>query len=300
MSKFTIIFLVVILVGIVIGLAISYRMIKAQRHLATAQGRLAGAYKNAEDLTAYLDKIYPTRMVFLHHSVGHGFMYRGGLRDSLLDAGVVARSCTYGDEIGQETDICHWLPKFRNDMDRIIDFKAHPDKYYGGTAGNDIIMFKSCFPNSNIVADGAAPGDPTSIERTISNYKATFEGLKKEITKYPEKLFIYITAPANTPGATTPENAARAREFNTWLVEKFLPAYREETGLDNFAVYDLFGFLAADDNFLRSEYRQSHPQDSHPNDIGKQAIAADFMKSFRPLWTAWQENHGAVETPDGA
>ena len=289
MNKFTIVLIILIVLGIAIGMYISYKMIKAQRALASAQSHLEGAWFVSEGLIGYLDRLYPTHLVFLHHSVGNGIMYTGGLRDSLLNLGVVARSCTYGDEIGQNTDMNHWLNKFKNDMPRIFSFRAHPDKYYDDGTANDIIMFKSCFPNSNIIGEGTAPGDPNSPEKTITNYKAVFEGLKTEFAKYPKKLFVYVTAPPNVPGATTPENAARARTFNTWLVEEYLPAYKSETGLDNFYIYDLFGFLTGPDNMLKPEYRGSHPQDSHPNTAGKKAAAKAFIEFFKPVLEAYKQ-----------
>ncbi|MEZ5358253.1 MAG: hypothetical protein R3F48_05430 [Candidatus Zixiibacteriota bacterium] len=292
MSKVTIILLAIILIGLIIGLYISYKMIKAQRQAAMAQMGVEGSYIVAEGLLDHLDKIYPIRMVFLHHSVGNGFMYKGGLRDSLLNLGVVIRSCTYGDEIGEQTDMDNWLPKFQNDMNKIFTFKAHPNKYYPDDRSNDIIMFKSCYPNSNLSGDGSEPGSATSSDKTIANYKGVFEGLKTEFAKYPNKLFIYVTAPPNVPAVTTPENAARARKFNEWLQNEFLPAYAKETGLDNFKVYDLFNFLAAGDNFLKNEYRwQDNPRDSHPNDDAKKVVAKDFLRFFEPILNDWKSKH---------
>lgn len=297
MNKMTIILLALIVVGLVIGLYISYKWIKTQRQLAMAQMGVEGSYIVAEGLLDHLDKIYPLQMVFLHHSVGNGFMYKGGLRDSLLDLGVVIRSCTYGDDIGEQTDMNHWLPKFQNDMSHIFKFKAHPNKYYTDDRSNEIIMFKSCYPNSNLTSDGSESGSATSSDKSIANYKAVFEGLKKEFAKYPDKLFIYVTAPPNVPAVTTPENAARAKTFNTWLQDEFLPSYTAETGLDNLKVYDLFSFLTDDDNYLKNEYRwQDNPRDSHPNDNAKKAITRDFLKFFEPVLEAWKSKKETAET----
>lgn len=284
----TIFLLALIAVGIVIGLYIGYKMIKAQRHAAMAQMSVENSYIIAEGLLDHLDGIYSTRMVFLHHSVGNGFMYRGELRDNLLNMGIVIRSCTYGDEIGQKTDISDWLPKFKTDMDNILNFKAHPNKYYEDGKTNDIIMFKSCYPNSIITSEGSGEGNAASHDRSIANYKATFEGLKAELGKYPDKLFIYMTAPPNVPAVTTPENAQRARDFNTWLMKEYLPRYKEETGFSNLVIYDLFNFLAGEDNTLKAKYRKSNERDSHPNDIAKKEIAEDFLKFFKPIIEEWQ------------
>mgnify|MGYP001818909041 CR=1 FL=1 len=202
--------------------------------------------------------------------------------------GIVVKGATYGDEIGEKTDINDWLPKFQKDMNRILSFKAHPDRYYSDTTTNDIVMFKSCFPNSNIVGDGALPGNPISTERTLANYKTAFEQIGGEMSKYPERLYVYVTAPPLVPESTTPENAARAIEFNSWVTDEYLPKYESENGHSNFVVFDLFRVLADEMGYLKESYRRSRPGDSHPNPEANKSAAVAFMQFFEPVWERWQ------------
>jgi hypothetical protein len=241
-------------------------------------------------LAGIADKTCHYRLIFLHHSVGEGLLYGGGLSDSLRAMGIFVKGATYGDEIGENTDMCHWLPKFQNDMDKIIRFKIHPNRYYGDETTNDIIMFKSCFPNSDITGDGVDAGDPYSRERTLANYRAVFNELKNIIAGNKDKLFIYLTAPPLVRQQTSPANAAKAREFNNWLVREFQFHYRQSTGLTNFAVFDLFDVLADSAGFLKSEYQVNIPGDSHPNSKANQTAVRKFMEFFGPLWEKWQKN----------
>jgi len=258
-------------------------MIKAQRQVKHLQTRLAQQNLTIENMTTHLDKALGKSMVFLHHSVGHGLLTTGALQDSLLNMGIFVRSATYGDEIGQQTDINHWLPKFDNDLDRILSFKAHPNQYFEDDRTNDIIMFKSCFPNSGITSDGEGTADPISSEKTIANYQATFEALIKIFETQPDKLFVYMTSPPLNSGATTFDQAARSRKFNDWLVQKA----SELPESSNFVVYNLFAFLSDDKGYLKSEYLLNSSTDSHPNARASQEAVGDFIRFFTPIWEKW-------------
>lgn len=297
MSKLLIIVLAISLVGNCIGLLIAYKYLNLKGYFADAdaQAREANAalkslHKSVNSLTARLDKHPLKRLVFLHHSVGEGILTAGGLRDRLLDMNILAKSATYGDDIGQETDINHWAQKFNEHMSDIFAFRSHPNLYNTDGTTNDVVMFKSCFPNSDIVGEGTTPGDAASLEKTIANYKATFSLLKDEIQKYPDKLFIYLTAPPLIPELSTPDNAARARAFNNWLTGEFLPEYKSETGLNNFIIFDLFDCLADENNFLKIEYRRGIKGDPHPNALGSQDAAKQFVRFFSSIWGDWQKN----------
>lgn len=292
MNKTLIFILIVSIIGNFIGLFVLYKYFGAKRSIGYARQGMEAANNTVEDLTGVLDGLYDKRMVFLHHSVGRGILYEGGLRDSLLEMGILVKGATYGDDIGQQTDMQHWAGKFQKDMQRILSFKAHPNRYYSGSETNDIVMFKSCFPNSDISGEGQPPGDPAAAERTVANYRAVFERLKDEMARYPDKLFIYVTAPPLAQESTTPENARNAVAFNRWLVEKFLPEYQRETGGTNLVIFDLFSVLADDKGFLRQDYRRPGQGDSHPNATANQAAAGGFMSFFRPVWDKWQGQQG--------
>ncbi len=280
--------LVLAIIAAIVGCGASLYLFKELRSLKYKAGEMEKALEESSasinTLTDMIDRKVAHRAVFLHHSVGRGIMNQGGLRDSMLDMGILVRGATYGDEIGEETDICDWAPKFEKDIDRIFSFKAHPNQYYGDNTQNDIVIFKSCYPNSNIGLADAASKVPAERQKTMDNYTAWFKDIAKVFQKHPTKLFVYLTAPPLAPERTTPENAARARQFNQWLQNEFIPAYQQETGLRNFVVYDLFDQLANPENLLAEQYRTERPGDSHPNVTGYQAAASGFIRFFQPVW----------------
>jgi len=150
MNKVLVILLVISIIVNFFSLFVLYKYYQARKSINYMRSNM-GKYKDAiEDLTGILDEKYPHKMVFLHHSVGRGILYEGGLRDSLFKSDILVKGATYGDNIGQNTDILDWPSKFKNEMDQILRFKAHPNIYYSDSQNNEIVMFKSCFNNSNI------------------------------------------------------------------------------------------------------------------------------------------------------
>lgn len=241
-------------------------------------------------------------LLFIHHSVGNNWL-EDGLHSALLAKSYVderndayygtvldpdpGRGPSLGDVPGDLTDMHHWILWFNDYLEGV--------KLHGSADGmNHIIMFKSCYPNSNISSDGSEPGNPFSSEKTLANYKAvyrhpdgtghsyTHDGavywpLEDVFASNPDVLFIPVTAPPlhyAPADATTDANAHRAREFNNWLKDEWLPAYNAaHPGLNNVAVFDFFDVLAyADDdpahpNRLKAEYG-GESGDSHPNTAG--------------------------------
>jgi hypothetical protein len=144
-------------------------------------------------------------LLFIHHSCGATLMADkgektgeyclysahpngGGLRKLLQQNNYNVHEATYGSKIGQETDINHWHAKFRDQMDIILK-TDHQDNVYKDDSVNNIIVFKSCYPNNKIVADGTPPGDPDSPDRTLWNCKAAYKSL---LPFFREHLALYL------------------------------------------------------------------------------------------------------------
>src|SRR6185436_322931 len=160
----------------------------------------------------------PLRLLFIHHSCGGQLLAPegaaaerpdciypshangGGLRPLLAEQGYEVHEASYGSEVGNDTDLFHWLPKFSQKMDRVLR-TAHQDELYPDERRNQIVAFKSCFPNNQLVSEGTPPGDPAGPELTVWNVKATLRALLPELARHPETLFVYLTAPPNAPSA---------------------------------------------------------------------------------------------------
>ena len=119
----------------------------------------------------------PIKLIFLHHSSGENWLKdnNGGLGIALRDNNYFVSDTNYGwgpvleegsDPIGSYTDIGHWWTWFRGPksteiMDAVYAESGQHSSYSrlktdpGGK--NRIVMFKSCYPNSNLRGN---PDDP--------------------------------------------------------------------------------------------------------------------------------------------
>ncbi len=264
--KILIAVLVISVLGNIFGLYVFYKFQKKSEYVDMLEQKL----KQKDAALKSVNDMLPKKMVFLHHSVGRNWL-NDGLREELMSKGIAVQSITYGDDIGEETDMNNWVPKFEKNLDQIFNFG-----YNDPSSQHDIIMFKSCFPNSDIVGAGAKTGNPYQAEKTVSNFHAVFDSLKAVFSAHPEKQFIYVTSPPLHKLKTNSENASRAREFSNWISNDFVKRYKEETGFDNFIVFNLFDVLANDQNVLKENY-SDREGDSHPNLIANQAASKAFM-----------------------
>ena len=249
-------------------------------------------------------------LVFIHHSCGAGWL-SNSLHDALLAKDYIdeRNDITYGTDVspdagrpdslastpGDQTNMNHWIRWFNDYLDGV--------KGHGAADGfNRIIMFKSCYPISNVYSDGTEPGDPFSSSQTTANYKAvyrhpsgsgstysdggyTYKPLEDIFAENPDVLFIPVTAPPRhyaPSDATDDDQAARARAFNNWLKNDWLDSYNTaHPGLNNVAVFDWFDVLAypgdhsSHPNRLRAEYG-GESGDSHPNSTANSESTAIF------------------------
>ncbi|HHI68931.1 MAG TPA: SGNH/GDSL hydrolase family protein [Planctomycetes bacterium] len=212
-------------------------------------------------------------LVFIHHSCGSNWLadWNGGLAKELTQAGFHVHDATYGSKVGEKTDVIHWYPKFSTMMDLVLRTKKQDQLLEKGRR-NRIVMFKSCFPNSALHKPGKTDWDPLGI-MTVANYKLAYNSLLPIFRKYPDVLFIAVTAPPLRKEDTNPESAALAKEFNHWLVNEW-PAKDK-----NVAAFDFFGILSTKEGWLR------YPtEDSHPNKLGNRRATKAFLPFlFRAL-----------------
>lgn len=273
--KILIALLIISIIGNFIGLFVLYKFFKKNEYLAEVEATV----ERKDVVLQKVSRMLPKRLAFIHHSVGRNWL-NDGLRDELMAEGISVQSISRNCDLGSETDMNHWIPKFSDHINEIISFDSYEENNISTDKENDIIMFKSCYPNSDIAADGTPSGDPFAPEKTISNYQAIFDSLKNIFAEQPNKTFIYVTFPPIHQMNTTAENASRARKFNNWIKSEFADFYSEETGLNNFVVFDLFDVLADENNFLKEEYVRREG-DSHPNTKGNRAATRVFMDFYK-------------------
>jgi hypothetical protein len=126
------------------------------------------------------------------------------------------------------------------------------------TKDYQVIMFKHCFPVSNIQAD-LDTADINSSIKTLSNYKLQYLALRDKMHEFPDTKFILWTGAALVEAVTTEENALRAKEFFKWVTDEWdLPG-------DNIYIWDLYSLQTEGGLYFKNEYAVSM-KDSHPNE----------------------------------
>lgn len=247
-------------------------------------------------------------LLFIHHSVGSNWL-NNGLRSALQDPAqnlhvFRVHDATYGDTIGNDTDVRHWYPKFRDQMGLVRTFdRSRNVAYTEAGRFNRIVLFKSCYPNSAISSVGTAPGDPVGAEHTLWNHKAAYNACAGLFQAHPTTLFVALTAPPLNPAATGAADAARAREFHTWLGTTWVSDYAKASGLGNVAAFDLFDVLAnppthpTEPNMLAAAYRSG--TDSHPTAAGDQAATRAFLPFLAKAVESWLASLGGCPGSGG-
>ncbi len=265
------------------------------------------------DLSSFQDSApaHALDLLFIHHSCG-GQLFAspgpndgtnciytthpegGGLRARLQKAGYRVHEASYGSKVGDKTDIFDWLPKFRDQMDAALKCDLQ-DKSLPEGRRNQVVVFKSCFPNNAFVGEGIPPGNPGEPELTVWNAKAAYAALLDEFKKLPDVLFVCMTAPPlaeKTPaqplwkvvarrvlgrstGGSTRASGPLARQFNNWLAAK--DGWLNDYPLQNVVVFDFYDILTGNGSSDFSAYPTGRGYDSHPNREGNQKAAEAFV-----------------------
>ncbi|MBI4614999.1 MAG: hypothetical protein HY720_15410, partial [Planctomycetes bacterium] len=198
------------------------------------------------------------RLVFIHHSTGENWLSdeNGGLARALQANHYFVSDTNYGwgpDGIGDRTDLVDWPEWFVGEArDRTLsavyeegDAHSPYERTLGDPGGeNEIVLFKSCFPNSDL--DGR-PNDPPAegYELSVGGAKRVYLDILEYFRSRPDKLFVVITAPPLSDST----HAANARAFNLWLANEWLESAKYEGA--NVAVWDFYNVLTAPENHHR-------------------------------------------------
>jgi hypothetical protein len=214
----------------------------------------------------------PTRvlsMVWLHHSTGDALL-KGGLLGALEADNVSFHDINYdeavveGYVVGDHTDVPEWPKTFNTpkyfDVVRGWELPA-------GQKHHDVVMFKSCFPNSNITSDAM-----------LDEYKQHFNALIPTFQANPDILFLGMSTPPLVKAKTTPDAGRRAREWAHWLTSSYA------RDVKNIRIFDLFDALAIspdkqDGNTLVPQFAKGN-KDSHPVAEGARAVTRLFIPWF--------------------
>jgi hypothetical protein len=221
----------------------------------------------------------PVKLIFIHHSCGENWLNDGdgGVGIALRDNNYFVSDTNYGwgpDSIGDQTDIGHWWTWFRGPGSATYtaalytEYAQHSSysRLSSDPGGeNEIILFKSCYPNSYL---GGNPTDPPATGEnplrgqdayddsihTVANAKGIYSDLLTYFAAHQDKLFVAITAPPQMESETDATHAANARALNNWVVNNWLAGYAH----NNAAVFDFYTVLT------------SNGGDPNTNDVGEE------------------------------
>lgn len=229
------------------------------------------------------------KLVFVHHSVGENWLAddNGQLGVALRNANYFVSDTNYGwgpvdiDEgsgtIGDHTDIGNywrWFsgPNRATYLSALFAQSGQSASYSrlaadpGGV--NRIVMFKSCFPNSQLYGSPSDPippissnplrGEPAGSENhTLANAKGIYIDLLSYFATKPDTLFVLITQPPLISADTDPAAAANARALTDWLQSEWLASYTH----NNVFVFNFFRVLTSNGGSTRTN-------DPATNDLG--------------------------------
>ena len=262
----------------------------------------------------------PVKLIFIHHSCGENWLAddNGGLGQALMENNYFVSDTNYGwgpDSIGDRTDIVDWPDWFLGPNSgtylTAVYNESEQNSWYtrlsddpGGE--NTIIMFKSCFPNSNL--EGSPNDGPTAgRDYNVGNAKYIYNDLLNYFRTQPDKLFIVVTAPPVSDSTY----GANARAFNTWLVEDWLA--ENDYPLNNVAVFDFYNVLTGADNHHRfnngsieyindrgrnTSHYPSGGGDDHPNSNGNRKATEEFVQLLNVYYNRWRADAPAAAPAD--
>jgi hypothetical protein len=275
-------------------------------------GPVQAAIQPTSSTTTAVDPTPPTqtvKLIFIHHSTGENWLKNdyGNLGLKLGENNYFVSDTNYGwgpNHIGDRTDIPDWMEWFRsptttNNMNALFAESGQNSSYTrtlsnpGGQ--NTIIMFKSCFPNSNLEGNPDDPPDPTP-GLTVGHAKYVYNELLKYFRSHPDKLFVVITAPP----VTSPTYAANARAFNNWLYNDWLAA--NSYPFSNVAVFDFYNVLTdlnahhryntttqSIEHIVKSKNTLYYPSgDDHPSKVGSQKATTEFIPLLNIFYNRWK------------
>lgn len=216
------------------------------------------------------------RIIFLHHSTG-GRVWDGGvpqlIKEYNLNNGTnyqISEQCYPSTEGGYPWsnypyDYYNlWVKHTGNSEDRK---ELNLDQI---AANYDVIIFKHCFPVSEIKADTGRP-DINSSRKSLENYKLQYNALRDKMLQFPDKKFIVWTGAALSEDSTTSVQASRAKEWANWVRNEW-----DKNG-DNIFIFD-FEQLETEGG-LYFKYPCGN-KDSHPDKNFSKTAASEFVKKI--------------------
>jgi hypothetical protein len=233
------------------------------------------------------EKTSVMNIIYLHHSTG-AVIWQGA-KISLLQRAASKISSNLAKIVSKKAKLLSLFEKYNKENNKNYQIKEmafpkispygwnnNPYDYYNiwvKNAGNEpymeeptlemltkqyqVIIFKHCFPVSNIYADKDS-ADINSDYKSLSNYKLQYTALRDKLHEFPVTKFILFTGAVQVRSDISEDEAQRAKEFFTWVTDEWdLPG-------DNIHLWDLYSLETEGGIYFKDDYAAS-TNDSHPN-----------------------------------
>ena len=214
-----------------------------------------------------------TRIIFLHHSTGE-CIWNGGV-PAWFRAYNAANKTRYAiTEQAFPKESPYGWENYPYDYWNIWVKNAGAKPFKGEptlemlTAKYNVIVFKHCFPVSNIEADGDR-GSVGSSDKRIQNYRLQYAPLKKKMRQFPKVRFIVWTGAAQVKNDTDEASAKRAKAFFNWVRNTW-----DEKG-DNIYLWDFYQLETDGSLYMKAAHASG---DAHPNEKFSKRVAPYFCQ----------------------
>lgn len=291
-----------VIIGIGVGLAAILGISLGIWLLKNDSTKTTPEEKSGEDVEETSDsdtEREAVRLIFIHHSCGENWLAdsNGGLGIALKQNNYYVSDTNYGwgpDSIGDSTDIGHWWTWFRGPnsetyLSALYSEDEQNSEYSrlenkpGGE--NEIIMFKSCYPNSALkgnpedpipsISSNGLKGESVDSEyHTVANAKGIYIDLLEYFETMQDKFFVVVAAPPLSDSTY----ADNTQEFNDWLANDWLDSY----GYNNVMVFDFYSVLMAEGNYSGSN------GDDHPSKEGNIKATEEFVPFLNSAYQLWK------------
>lgn len=225
----------------------------------------------AQERTSSTPSPTSARGVFLHHSTGE-CIWNGGVAEWFESYNTEHRTKYVMEERAFPNESPYGWENFPYDYWNIWVRHAGSRPYKEEptlemlTKQYDVVVFKHCFPVSNIEAD-TGTADVASPDKRIENYKLQYAALKAKMKSFPRVRFLVWTGAAQVAADVDPSSARRAREFFEWVVGEW------DEPRDNVYVWDFYELETGGGLYLTPDFASG---DAHPNE--------EFSKRAAPLF----------------
>lgn len=278
----------------------------------------------------------PVKLIFIHHSTGQNWLEHS-LGARLRDNNYFVSDTNYGwgpGGIGSYTDIGHWYTWFRSasagSYTSALYTEFNPHSSYPRLSDpdparqNEIILFKSCFPNSDLQGSPTDPvppigsnplrGEGVGGNHTVANAKGIYLDLLEYFRTRQDKLFVLIVSPP----LYASDHGSNARYLSNWLVNDWLDGYPYQ----NVAVFDFYNVLTSNGGNINTSDHASasgnhhrwwngavqhqvgtaynllaYPSpggDSHPNAAGNLKATEEFVPLLNVFYHRWKASQAGL------